>query len=94
MVTKKLLRAHKHLKGYGILSGGALGGTRIVAMAFCYHGNHCVAMATKKCLETDRTLLSDSVATPLTRPSERVKALVINVFMTIYSSDLRRFLKN
>ena len=38
----------KHLKGYGILSGGALGGTKIVAMDFCYHGNRCVSMATKK----------------------------------------------
>ena len=38
----------KHLKGYGILSGRALGGTRIVVMDFCYHGNHSVFMATKK----------------------------------------------
>ncbi len=66
----------KHLKGYGILSGGAFGGTRIVVMDSCYHGNHCVAMVTKKCLETHGTLLISSVATPLTRPSERVKALV------------------
>ena len=34
----------KHHKGYGILSGGALGGTSIVAMDFCYHGNRCVAL--------------------------------------------------
>ncbi len=72
--------------GYLIkVTGGTLGGTRIVAMDFCYHGNHCVAMATKKCLETHRTPLSGSVATPLTRPSERVKALVL-----VYWSNLKK----
>ena len=69
----------KHPKGYGIYqeSGRVLDGTRIVVMDLFYHGNHFVAMATKECLETHRTLLTGSVATPLTRSSERVKALVI-----------------
>ncbi len=88
----------KHLKGYGILSGGALGRTRIVAMDSCYHSNHCVAMVTKKCLETHGTLLISSVATPLTRPSERVEALVIlyasrhNIYkhVTIFRKELRK----
>ncbi len=55
----------------------SVGGTKIVAMDFCYHGNHCVGMATKKCLETHRIPLCGSVATPLIRPLERVKALVV-----------------
>ena len=34
----------KHPKGCGILSGGTLDGRRVVAMDFCYHGNHYVVM--------------------------------------------------
>ena len=37
----------KCLKGRGIVSGGALVRKRIVAMGFCYHGNHYVVIATK-----------------------------------------------
>ncbi len=49
MATKKKLpELMKHLKGYGILSGWPLGGTRIVVIDFCYNGNHSVALATKK----------------------------------------------
>ena len=77
METKNPPQLVKHLKGYGILSGGALGGTGIVAIDFCYHGNHCVALwQPKKWIETHRTLLTGSVETPLTRPSETVKALI------------------
>ena len=72
---KTSLELIKHLKGYGILSGRTLGGTKIVVMDFCYHGNPSVAIATKKWIETYKTLLTGSVATPLTRPSEGVKAL-------------------
>ncbi len=48
MATKKTSpELIKRLKGCGILSGGALGGMRIVAMGFCYHSNHDGGMATK-----------------------------------------------
>ncbi len=78
VATKNLPRAHKTPQRLWNFIGRALGGTRIVAMDFCYHGNHCVALwQPKKCLETQRTLLTCSVETPLTKPLERVKALVI-----------------
>ncbi len=77
---KNPLRPHKTPIRLWDLSGGGIGGTRIVVMDFCYHGNHFVAMATKECLETHRTLLTGSVATPQTRPSERVKVLVSNTY--------------
>ncbi len=37
----------KRLKDYGILTGGALGGKKFVAMALFNHGNRYVVMATK-----------------------------------------------
>ncbi len=45
----------KRLKGYGILSGGALLLKKIVAMDFCYHGNCYVVIATKDvCFQVNR----------------------------------------
>ena len=77
MATKNLPRANKTPKTlWNFIRRGI--GTRIIVMDFCYHGNHCVAMAIKRCLETHKTILTGDVETTLTRPSERVKALVTN----------------
>ena len=72
----------KHRKCCGILSGGTLDGYGCIENRY-YEPMLpwkplFIAMVTKKCLLTQRTLLIGSVATPLTRPSERVKVLVIN----------------
>ncbi len=76
----------KHTKGCGILSGGTLDGY------WCVENRYyepmlpweplSVAMVIKKCLLIQRTLLIVSVATPLTSPSERFKALVLLYIVT------------
>ena len=53
-------------------------------MNVCYHGNYSVAMATKNMPFASKNSTNWQVATPLTRPSERVKALALYTVYIFY----------